>query len=123
MRNYCGATMSFWHCYKKMSERVWHLGLLDFFGPIFHEICPANKLKVKPPLRIITTFFYYLMFAYKHFKYELNNAIKQGNLPPSLCTRLLNLQDLCEFFIPVVSFLLNVYVQLIYIYIYICLVH
>ena len=103
MKVYCGATMSFWHSYKKMSEKVWKLGLLDYFGPIFHEICPANKLKVKPPLRIITTFFFYLMFAYPHFKSDLLEAISTQKLPQSRRTHLQNLQDLCEFFIPVVS--------------------
>ena len=107
MKEYVGVNMAFWHSYKKMSELIWSLGLLDYFGPIFHEICPRNLLKVKPPLRIITTFFLYLMMAYGEFKLELDAGCKDKRLALNVRTKLLNLQDLCEFFIPVVGIIIR----------------
>jgi hypothetical protein len=102
MKLYVGVTLAYWHTYKTMAQNVWKLGLADIFGPMFHHICPGNKLKNNFPLRVVLTYFYYLMYAYSKFKMELQVEVQDNRYPPSIKRRLQNLQDLCEFFIPVV---------------------
>ena len=106
MKRYLGSCLSFWHAYKTVSTTIWQTWLCELFAPLFHFLHPRDAVFVAPKLRVITTYFHYLMLAYPSFKTQLHEKIKSGKdlrICDNVLKRLHNIQDLCEFFIPTVS--------------------
>lgn len=93
-----------WHGYKYMVIKVFQVFLLGYFGPLQHHLHPGFKLLPKPHLRTCTTYLLWMVTAYKGFKRELATAIAEPGMRGGKLNYLINLRDLCEFFIPTVEF-------------------
>jgi hypothetical protein len=85
---------------------VWRRWAKRYFGPLFNALIPGANFFVKPKLRVICTFLTYCRMAYPRFRSKLREAItlaRQDIEHPNVQVALLDLQQLMEFFIPVVS--------------------
>jgi hypothetical protein len=77
----------------------------DFLGPMYHFLHP-NRIYAPDKMKLPSTSCYlsYVRLAYPTFRGHLILALQNDVLLPRQKTLLKNLQTLCEFFIPVVTF-------------------
>ena len=83
--------------------KIWTVYVRIFFAPMFHALFPADKCYVKKKLKTVTSFFIYCRLAYPSFKPLLKQVLKNPELNLDMRSVLLNLKDLCEYFIPQVT--------------------
>jgi len=90
-----------WHIYKHCSLLVWRKFADVFLAGLFHCLFPGSCFFTKPRLPTVTHVFVLLRMAYPSFRDELSQALY--DIDPGKEKRcLLNLQGLCQYFIPVV---------------------
>lgn len=101
-----GWSLAWWHNYKWATYRILTVFGVDFIGPLFHNLFPDRSFDVKKmSVPAATAILSYIRLSYKSVKPELDAAISLGNsVNPTFMILLLNLRDLFEYFIPVVSF-------------------
>ena len=92
-----------WHIFKNAAERVFSVFLSPFLAGALHAIAPGNKIFSTPRLVEILALFLRLCFAYPAFKSLLNACLESEQVSEDGKSFLLNLKDLMEFFVPVVS--------------------
>jgi hypothetical protein len=105
LRKYTFCSLAWWHSYKWATKEVVKVFSSDFLGPWFHSLWPDrdwDAAKISHPAR--TTYLSYIRLAYPHFKVLLNKGLAKEGLNQRQITLFTNLKDMCEFFIPVVSF-------------------
>jgi hypothetical protein len=96
-----------WHIYKNAAERVFTVFLSPFLAGALHAIAPGNKIFTSPRLVEILGLFLRLRFAYPSFKSLLQTCLESDRVSDEGKSVVLNLKDLMEFFIPVVSFVIK----------------
>ena len=101
-------TLGVWHPFKQASSVIWKTWGQRILGPYFNHVCPDANFFETAKLGTVTTYLSYIRLAYPLFKKELKLAItetqtNQINQVP--VSNLRDLRDLCEFFIPTVSFI------------------
>jgi hypothetical protein len=112
LRKYMGWSLAWWHNYKWATYRIMSVFAVDFIAPLFHNLFPDRSFDVKKmSVPAATAILSYIRLSYKSVKPDLDAAIALGNsVNPTFMVLLLNLRDLFEFFIPVVSMcVLSVY--------------
>ena len=77
----------------------------DFFAPLFHRLFPDREFSArKMSVPSATALLSYASLSYPAVKQQLEDAIKLGHgIQPNQMALLKNLQDLFEYFIPIVS--------------------
>jgi hypothetical protein len=104
LRKYIGLSLAWWHNYKWVAKRIIIVFSNDFFGPMFHYLYPTAVWRPKKlRLSVASTYLQYVRLAYPAFQASLRRALGRGINTPRQRRILTNLQQLCEFFIPVVS--------------------
>lgn len=91
-----------WHSYKHASEQVFKIGFHSFFGPLLETLTPGS-ISTTQKLRKITELFTIIRVSYPQWRPKLEKALKSTSLHRDRRKHLLNLQQLLEMFIPVVS--------------------
>jgi hypothetical protein len=91
-----------WHVMKMLSTVVWRAFQDDFIGPLFHTMFPNNPFPTTPRLIVCHRFFTLLRLAYPSFSNTVKLLLTKEGLAVKERNHLLNLQDMCEFFIPTV---------------------
>ena len=103
-------TLGTWHPYKQANIVIWKQWAERIFAPLFHDLIPGAKFKIKNRLVVISTFLTYIRLAYPSFKAALKDAIAFCTAHDSRRTELSHLVDLrrlITFFIPAVSQLIS----------------
>ena len=100
-----GWSLAWWHNYKWATYRILLLFGPDFVAPLFHTLFPDRNFDVrKMSVPSATAILSYIRLSYPAVKAQLADAIKLGNaVLPAQMVLLQNLQDLFEYFIPIVS--------------------
>ena len=100
-----GWSLVWWHNYKWATYRIMSVFGVDFIAPLFHNLFPDRSFDVKKmSVPAATAILSYIRLSYTAVKPELDAAIALGNsVNPTFMVLLLNLRDLFEYFIPVVS--------------------
>lgn len=105
LRERCALTLGWWHNFKQASFKVYEAYANEFFAPLLHFFHPSSRFYVKPKfLSIVQTVFTQVRLAYPNVKDELADLLMDDGLTPATRQYARNLHDLCEFFIPAVSF-------------------
>ena len=102
-RRYTALSLAWWHNHKWATRQIVRVFGCDFIIPLFHHLFPDKGFildKIKHSA--LTTYITYIRIAYPKFRKELSVALKRLGLNTHQKTILTNLQDMCEFFIPVV---------------------
>jgi len=105
LRKYTHCSLAWWHSYKWATKEVVKVFSSDFLAPWFHHVWPQREFdaaKISHPAR--TTYLSYIRLAYPRFRVLLDKALAKEGLNQRQVVLLTNLKDMCEFFIPVVSF-------------------
>jgi hypothetical protein len=105
LRKYTFCSLAWWHSYKWATKEVVKVFSSDFLGQWFHSLWPDrdwDAAKISHPAR--TTYLSYIRLAYPQFKSLLDRAMAMQGLNQRQITLFTNLKDMCEFFIPAVSF-------------------
>ena len=106
LQRFMGVSLAWWHNYKWATRRILIVFALDFIAPMFHFLFPAREFSMmKTSHTAGTTLLSYIRLAYPAFRQQLQSALANPVLNVRQKTLLTNLMHLCEFFIPVVSFL------------------
>ena len=103
LRRYTALSLAWWHNHKWATRQIVRVFGCDFIIPLFHHLFPDKGFildKIKHSA--LTTYITYIRIAYPKFRKELSVALKRLGLNTHQKTILTNLQDMCEFFIPVV---------------------
>ena len=107
--------LGLWHVYKMASTCVWRMASADFIGPLFHQFFPNVAFPWGPRLVLSTQIFLLIRLAYPTFREELKQALDKEALTAQQKSHLVNLQALCEWFIPkVFSFVIFTFVNFIH---------
>lgn len=107
LRKFMGVSLAWWHNYKWASNKIWSVFSVEFIAPLFHHLFPSKQFRVdKASHSQITTILSYIRLSYPSFKDKLDALMETSDMMTVRQRSLLqNLQDLCEYFIPVVYFL------------------
>ena len=104
--------LAWWHTYKTSLFLLFKEYAKTVFAGLHHSLFPTNIFFVKPSyLTNILLLFQYTRLAYPEFKGDLITALSKNDLSPAVRSYLLNLQSLCEFFIPVVIYILLLFID------------
>lgn len=110
LRTYAGCSLAWWHSFKWATKRILIVYATDFIAPLFHYLFPDRQFDaMKCSHSAATTILCYIRLSYPSFKQTLIEVLANPLLTVRQKTILQNLQHLCEFFIPVVNFLLCSY--------------
>jgi hypothetical protein len=104
LRRYTFCSLAWWHSYKWATKEVVKVFSSDFLAPWFHHLWPEREFdsaKISHPAR--TTYLSYIRLAYPKFRVLLEKGLAKEGLTQRQRTLFTNLQDMCGFFIPVVS--------------------
>jgi hypothetical protein len=100
--------LAYWHTMKIAFFKIYELFANEFMTASFHLLYPGNIFFAKPSyLSSVMVHLTYIRLAYPSFRPQLLAALEREDLTFEQRVRLGNLKDLCEFFIPVVSFILQ----------------
>lgn len=101
---YVANLLASWHGYKHVGCTLWNKNLSNFFGAMYHHLYPEFNIPTGKGVRIrfALKMFTILRLSYSLFKNDLQRALARDDLDKRHRTWLVNLQDLIEFFIPVV---------------------
>ena len=103
LKRYVIPSLGWWHSYKMASYAIYLKYADTFFAGCFHALWPAKAFYPHPKyLSTVIMHLSLVRLAYPGFKTELDNALSSDDTGLSSKMHLLNLQSLCEFFIPVV---------------------
>ena len=95
-------SLGFWHSYKHVNLALYKKFAPTFLAGCFHCLYPHQPFYPKPSyLSIVIVMLTMVRLAYPSFKDDLVHALTL-DLGRGSRAHLLNLQTLCEFFIPVV---------------------
>ena len=98
-------SLAWWHNYKWATKMICKVFSSDFFVPLYHHLFPDRQCNIAMLSHTsIVTFCNYIRLAYPTFREQLRQSLT-GQLSTRQRVLLTNLTDLCEFFIPVVSFI------------------
>jgi hypothetical protein len=98
-------TLGYWHTYKQANFLVYAAFAKSFMAGCFHTLFPNIPFWPKPRhLSTIITMLTYIRLAYPAFKERLADALTL-EIGTAQTQHLINLQVLCEFYIPVVIFI------------------
>jgi hypothetical protein len=101
--------LAYWHTMKIAFFKIYEAFANEFITASFHHLYPAFIFYAKPSyLSSIMVHLTYIRLAYASFRPYLVAALASGNLSFGQKVHLLNLRDLCEYFIPVVICILLV---------------
>lgn len=110
LRKFTSVHLAWWHNYKWACKKVFEVFGNDFIAGLFHTLFPSVNFNMKFMSHTsINTYLTYIRLAYPSFRDQLAAALQNVDLPISSKTVLLNLQSLCEFFIPAVVTTVFVY--------------
>ena len=110
LRKYVSVSLALWHNFKWCSYRLCEVYQADFIAPCYHSILPDTEFNLKlMKMPSITTLMSYMRLAYPKFQQQLIMARREQNLTPRSRNLLTNLYHLFEFFIPIVSFFLSLF--------------
>jgi hypothetical protein len=105
LRKYTFCSLAWWHSYKWACKEVVKVFSSDFLAPWFHHVWPKREFSTKKISHpACSTYLSYIRLAYPKFRDSLNQALAREGLNQRQLALLTNLKDMCEFFIPVVSF-------------------
>jgi hypothetical protein len=105
LRKHVYINLGTWHVYKHVCLRVWKVYQNTVLAGLFHHLYPNGRVSKHPRLTVVTEIFNLIRLAYREFKNDLDDALGAECThlhTPCQLTFLLNLRDLCEFFIPTV---------------------
>lgn len=99
--------LAWWHTYKHAAQQCWW-GFLDVvWAPLFHCLYPGNSINPKNKgvsLPLVLAHMQFVRLAYPSFREHLQKVLTFSGLTPAMRVAALDLQCLCEFFIPTVMF-------------------
>jgi hypothetical protein len=105
-RQYILVTLPWWHSYKMACNLVWRKFSNTFIAGSWHTLYPNDTFTTKPHyLTSIVSHLSLIRLSYPNFKHALDQALGSDNLTGTSLVYLTNLRSLCEFFIPVVSYI------------------
>jgi len=103
LRKYTICSLAWWHSYKWATKQIIKVFASDFIAPWFHHLWPEREFshtKASHPAN--STYLSYIRLAYPTFRGELERVMALDGHNLRQKTLLTNLNDLCQFFIPVV---------------------
>jgi hypothetical protein len=104
LRRYTSLSLAWWHNYKWATKQIVRVFAIDFIIPLFHHLFPDRGFAIdKISHTSLVTYLSYIRLSYDSFRPDLTAALARPDLTVIQRTQLTNLQDLCEFFIPVVT--------------------
>jgi hypothetical protein len=105
-RQHIIVTLPWWHSYKMACNLVWRRFSNSFLAGSWHALYPNDTFSQKPHyLTSVVSHLSMIRMSYHNFKHALDQAMDSGTLPEKSLVYLTNLRSLCEFFIPVVSYI------------------
>ena len=103
LKNNVIVTLGWWHTYKIASYTVYKKFSKSFFAGCYHSLFPSKPFREHPQyLSLVIEQLSYVRLAYPFFKDQLQEALDSDHLLDHSKIELMNLQSLCEFFIPTV---------------------
>lgn len=106
MRPWLHCSLGLWHLYKCMNSWVWRTHVYEWLGPMYHYLWPKSKVRAGPAgvhLFPCAQHFTRIRLAYPSFKGDLDAALAHVPAHSARRVHLVNLQNLCEVYIPIVS--------------------
>ena len=104
LRKRCVSLLGLWHSYKQANFLIWRRFASTIMAPLFHNLFPTSQFFIKPTtLTQIVNLLTIIRMAYPDFREALLAAIDDVNIDRENRVMAVNLRDLCEFFIPVVT--------------------
>jgi len=105
LRTHVANGLGLWHTFKMAHFLIYRHFANAFFAPLFHHFAPGHRFFVHPSRLIqVQEWFTLMRMAYdKEIHAELKRARERKDVNKYSRQILKNLQDLCRFFIPVVS--------------------
>jgi len=105
LRQFASVNLAPWHNFKHGIELIWHHWALSVFAPMYHHLYPQNKFCIKyqspqEPLMHMML----LCQAYPSLKESLKSGIEQEGASKVNVCLLRDIEFLCEFAIPAVTF-------------------
>jgi hypothetical protein len=100
--------LGLWHPVKQLMCLIWYRYLHVVWAPLLHFIQPDARIFVKPNTSRLHDMLGYMRLAYDAFSGNLDDAIgvlRRHQLQEGRFVWLLNIRDLCQFFIPLVFLL------------------
>jgi hypothetical protein len=102
-RKFAGVGLAWWHSYKWCTKYIMKVFANDFIVPFIHYMFPTRTVKLESMDHTNhVAYLTYIRLSYPRWKGELTAALANPLLNLRQRTLLTNMQDLCEFFIPVV---------------------
>ena len=114
MRGWLCVQLGTWHPYKQANCVLWSHWGPTIFGPLFNELIPNANFNKKAKLSTVVKFLNMVRLSYPSWKSELQSALRDAeakNVDTVAISHMRDLTKLMEFFIPVVSVLLSVFVN------------
>jgi len=104
LRQFTSVHLAWWHNYKWASRKIFEVFGKDFIAGMFHTLFPSVNFNMKYMSHTtINTYLTYIRLAYPSFRQQLVSALRKDDLTEHARQVLMNLQSMCEFFIPVVT--------------------
>ena len=108
LRKYVSLSLAWWHNYKWATKQIIRVFGSDIVVPLHHHLFPDRTFSIdKIPLTSQATYLTYIRLAYPKFRQTLTNALQRDGLTRNQRSILTNLEDVCQFFIPVVCICLT----------------
>jgi hypothetical protein len=102
-RKFAGVGLAWWHSYKWCTKYIMKVFANDFIVPFIHYMFPTRTVKLESMDHTNhVAYLTYIRLSYPRWKQELAEALAIPTLTVRQKTLLTNMQDLCEYFIPVV---------------------
>ena len=106
MRSWFCVQLGTWHCYKQATSVVWGHWGARVFAPLYHELIDGAYFYRKARLATVARFLTYVRLAYPSFRKTLKAArsrAEEEDMDNVAKSHFRDLTKLLEYFIPVVS--------------------
>ena len=89
-----------WHLMKMVNICIWRLYAADFIAPLFHMLFPNAKFPWSPRMILVSRIFSLIRLTYPSWRAELETALQKEGLDATQKAHMMNLRDLCQWWIP-----------------------
>jgi hypothetical protein len=115
LRESCAILLGLWHPMKMLMTHIFRRYFYVLWAPLLHELQPRARIINTAKTNKLHCLFGFMRLAYPQFKDDLDQAIASlGSESSSSKVWLLNIRDLCEYFIPLVTLVVSLIVHVLF---------
>ena len=96
--------LGLWHLLVHAQLCLWRAAASWLFAPPFHQLYPSSRFNIKPTHKFLTWFLSMVRLIWPEIKPMLLEAFNSAAMDFSSITLLNNLEKVCSYFIPKVTF-------------------